>query len=170
MLRKDSIGQLCGGRSFNPSSIAVSTVSVPSGTSVAKVIDLLKADDVKGAVIVVSEVENGTASTDVVGIFTERDYLDKFAGRQGDLSAPVDDYMTPSPTTLSPTDTIDKAIRWMTDGGYRHLPVTDEYGALVGLVSTRDIIAHLSDFFPDAVFNLPPRLDQDQSITTREGG
>ncbi len=143
-------------------------VSAVAGSPLRDVLDLLRGSNSRGGVVVV--VSSASSGAPVVGIFTQRDYLDKIAGVPGQLDEPIDRFMTPSPTTLSPNDTIESAIRWMTDGGYRHLPVTDERGAPVGLVTTRDIIEHLADYFPIDVLNLPPRLSQNESIPTREGG
>jgi CBS domain-containing protein len=73
-----------------------------------------------------------------VGIFTERDVLKLMAARSGgDL--PVDGCMTPHPETVAPSDSVDHAAILMIHGGFRHLPVLDG-GALIGLVSMRDVI------------------------------
>jgi CBS domain-containing protein len=106
----------------------------------------------------------------VTGIFTERDYLDKLAGVTVDLDRPIDEFMTPDPQAVSPDDTIDTVMKLMTKGGYRHLPVVAADGSVVGLVSSRDIIEHFAEFFPVEIYNLPPRLHQDQAINSREGG
>lgn len=143
-------------------------VTVVAGAPLREALDLLRGSNSRGGAVIVVSTADSEAS--VVGIFTQRDYLDKLADVSGQLEEPIDRFMTASPTTLSPDDTVDTAIRWMTEGGYRHLPVTDEQGAPVGLVTTRDIIEHLADYFPSDVLNLPPRLNQDESIPTREGG
>ena len=60
----------------------------------------------------------------------------------------------------------------MTRKGYRHLPIVDEKGDLQGVVSARDIIGYLAEFFPMEIYNLPPSTtqEQDQVFDTREGG
>ena len=143
-------------------------VTVARGASLREAIDLLRGDAGKGAVLV---VEGESLSASVVGIFTERDYLDKIAGVDGLLERRIDDFMSANPRVLRPTDTVAHAIRLMTEGGYRHLPVVEgEARAPIGLVSTRDIATHLAEHFPMEVLNLPPRLDQDQPFMAREGG
>jgi CBS domain-containing protein len=143
-------------------------VTVVAGAPLREALNLLRGSNSRGGAVVVVSTAGSDAT--VVGIFTQRDYLDKLADLSGQLDEPIDRFMTASPTTLSPDDTVDTAIRWMTEGGYRHLPVTDERGAPVGLVTTRDIIGHLADYFPNDVLNRPPRLSQGESIPTREGG
>ncbi|MCZ6794837.1 MAG: CBS domain-containing protein [Planctomycetota bacterium] len=144
---------------------------VKRGSPLREALTLLQEKDSRGAALVVEEKEGGEGpERKPVGIFTERDYLDKLAGVPTDLDRPIDEYMTANPQTVLAEDTCDVALRLMTKGGYRHLPVVDRDGALVGLVSTRDIVVHLAEFFPMEVYNLPPRLHQNHTISPREGG
>ena len=110
-----------------------------------------------------------------VGIFTERDYLDKLVTLEADdwLNVkynPVERHMTEGLQSLSMEEPLDRAIQLMTKRGYRHLPIVDEAGGLFGIISARDIIAYLAEYFPMEIYNLPPSLDQDQVFDTREGG
>lgn len=76
---------------------------------------------------------------DVVGILTERDVL-RAAGSEGDLLATqVRDWMTRTPTTADADTSTADAITVMLDGGFRHLPVTQD-DEIVGIVSLRDLI------------------------------
>lgn len=104
----------------------------------------------------------------LAGIFTERDYLDKLAGQPELESEPIERFMTASPKTLSGEGTVGDAIRWMTEGGYRHIPILSEDGACKGTVSVRNIVEFISEHFPEEVYNLPPNLKQ--QISTQEGG
>lgn len=80
----------------------------------------------------------------LVGILTERDYLRKVVGVEGEYAyRPLREVMTPDPETLSPTDPIAVALQKMDVGGYRHLPVVEEDGRPVGIVSARDLIRHI---------------------------
>lgn len=47
--------------------------------------------------------------------------------------------MTPAPTTIRATTTVAEAAGLMAARGLRHLPVTDDAGQLVGIVSDRDL-------------------------------
>jgi CBS domain-containing protein len=64
--------------------------------------------------------------------------------------------MTSDPETLRPDDRIAWALNLMHMGGYRHVPLTDEAGRPVGVVSVKDIVDFIVDLFPAAVLNLPP--------------
>jgi CBS domain-containing protein len=81
-----------------------------------------------------------------VGIFSERDALRKIDPEAPDVAArPVSEFMTPHPQTLVADAKIAFAVQRMDLGGYRHLPVVGEQGNLVGIISTRDILRHLTD-------------------------
>lgn len=81
----------------------------------------------------------------LVGILTERDYLRKVIGIVADYAhRPVKDYMTPDPETVGADDLLAVALEKMDVGGYRHLPVVEEDGRPVGLVSVRDVIRHIT--------------------------
>lgn len=82
----------------------------------------------------------------VVGIFTERDVLNKVTpDREAMMSVAVSELMTPNPETVLPDDSILVAINRMGDGGYRHLPLVDADGALKGILSGRDILSYVAD-------------------------
>src|SRR5947209_1407958 len=81
----------------------------------------------------------------LVGILTERDYLRKVVGVVADyVHQPIKDVMTPKPETVGPEDKLGRAMQMMDVGGYRHLPVVEEDGVPVGLVSVRDVIRHIT--------------------------
>jgi CBS domain-containing protein len=78
------------------------------------------------------------------GIFSERDLLtrvaDKYAACQ---NAPVRDFMTPKPETVTSDDTLAFAVHKMDVGGYRHLPVLTN-GKPTGVISARDLLHHIT--------------------------
>ena len=78
----------------------------------------------------------------LVGVLTERDFLTKVAGSPGFHDLPLADFMTPQPETVTATDPLAFALGKMAGGGYRHLPVV-EAGHPVGVVSVRDVLAHI---------------------------
>ncbi len=164
-------------------------VTTPRSTPMSEVVQLLRKKSV--VVVVESEAdEKRTGASDAapgdgpeavasrprpVGIFTERDYLDKLVTLEADdwLNVkynPVERHMTEGLQSLSMDEPLDGAIQLMTKRGYRHLPIVDEAGGLFGMISARDIIAYLAEYFPMEIYNLPPSLDQEQVFDTREGG
>ena len=104
----------------------------------------------------------------LVGIFTERDVLQRVVGVPGVTGQPVADWMTANPDTVTVNDPIRKALRLMQRGGYRNVPIVDASGRAVGCVRHKDILGYLAEHCPQQVLNLPP--DPDQVAETREGG
>jgi CBS domain-containing protein len=47
--------------------------------------------------------------------------------------------MTPSPLTMQPTDTVSQAVDVLDTMNIRHLPIVDDRGHLVGMLSDRDL-------------------------------
>jgi CBS domain-containing protein len=44
----------------------------------------------------------------------------------------------------------------MSEGGYRHIPLVDDDGRPVGMVSIRDLVDFLVELFPEKVHCMPP--------------
>src|SRR5687767_11490582 len=84
----------------------------------------------------------------LVGIFTERDFLNRVVATRLDTSLPVGGVMTSDPKTISRNDSVSKAVELMGSGGYRHLPVLGEDGQPVGVLSVKDIVHYLVEYFP----------------------
>jgi CBS domain-containing protein len=103
----------------------------------------------------------------LVGIFTERDVLNKLFGAAVDEDAGIERFMTRDPEVLSVDDTLGDAVRLMTENGYRHVPLVDRAGKRAGLVAARDIVRYIAEHFPAEVVNLPPKLHQ--TFVTPEG-
>ncbi|MEX0676697.1 MAG: CBS domain-containing protein [Pirellulales bacterium] len=81
-----------------------------------------------------------------IGIFSERDALRKIGAEIAAAAArPVREFMTPNPQTLVADAKIAFAVQRMDLGGYRHLPIVGPRGELVGIISARDILRHLTE-------------------------
>jgi CBS domain-containing protein len=91
----------------------------------------------------------------IVGIFTERDLMQRVLAPERDLTTPIVECMTPNPVIVDPKDPISVAIRRMIEGGYRHLPVVHD-GKPLGILSVKRIVHYLVEHFPSTVYNLPP--------------
>ncbi|HMC82296.1 MAG TPA: CBS domain-containing protein [Candidatus Polarisedimenticolia bacterium] len=80
----------------------------------------------------------------LVGIFTERDALDKVAGEPINPAAiPIRELMTPNPETLKEDDVLAFALHRMAVGHYRHIPILRD-GRPIGFVSVRGILSYLA--------------------------
>ena len=82
----------------------------------------------------------------VTGIFSERDVLMRLGADAAEhLDSPVSQWMTPNPRTLKTSDLIAFALQRMDLGHYRHVPIVDEEGSPVGIISVRDILRYLTE-------------------------
>jgi CBS domain-containing protein len=77
----------------------------------------------------------------LIGILTERDLIKAMAARVHSSEARVREWMTGDPITATVDTDVDEAAQVMVEHGFRHLPVLDEQGRLVGLVSLRRVVA-----------------------------
>lgn len=82
----------------------------------------------------------------LVGIVTERDLVYLVATGKVDLARdyPVWQIMTENPITASPEESVLEALVKMSEARIRHLPVVDEAGKPVGVISYRDIMSVIS--------------------------
>jgi CBS domain-containing protein len=105
--------------------------TVDAGDSVADAARIMAEADV-GAVIV---VEDGQVS----GIVTDRDIAVRAVAEGRDpSSAKASEIATGSPTTLSPDDSVDDAVKAMEEQNVRRLPVVED-GRPAGIVSLGDV-------------------------------
>jgi len=75
----------------------------------------------------------------LAGIVTERDVLRAVAAGRVE-GTDVGAWMTPGPETIAPSDSTAYAASVMIHGGFRHLPVVDDGGTPLGIVSIRDLV------------------------------
>lgn len=93
----------------------------------------------------------------LTGIFTERDLLTRVVGQNLDPRATtLGAVMTRDPEALTPQDRVCYAVNRMSVAGYRTIPLVDEAGRPVGIVTVHDFIKWLAHLFPEAVLNLRP--------------
>jgi CBS domain-containing protein len=135
------------------------TLIVESGTPVRDVFQLMRAKD-KGSVLV-------CRGDKLAGIFTERDAL-KLMAAGASLDGVIDEVMVQDPTTIHRSASIAAAIKQMSQGGFRRLPIVDDNDSLVGWVKVSGILHYIIDFFPETVFNLPPEPSH-EIMSEREG-
>ena len=120
-----------------------------SSTSLAETIRLMQTDR-RGCVLL---VEAGR----LAGIFTERDVLLKIAGRDINLDrTPVAAAMTRDPMTFTPDASVAQALNRMVVEGFRHIPVVDDDLRPLFVISMRNLIEYLSEFYVRDVLNVPP--------------
>ncbi len=111
-------------------------LSVPPDTSALEVIGKMKAAGV-GCTLV---LEGGN----LVGIFTERDLLNKLTGQDAlPGSTTVKELMSPNPEILSETDSVATAVNKMSMGRYRHIPVRKADGSY-SVTSIKHVLKYIA--------------------------
>ncbi|MCB9832888.1 MAG: CBS domain-containing protein [Planctomycetes bacterium] len=135
-------------------------ITIPPETSLRGAVRRMKEAGI-GSVL----IEDGGRLT---GIFTERDLLMRVVDEGLDLDrTPVAEVMSREPQTLRLSDAVSFAINMMSEGGLRHVPVTDQGGRPRHVVSVRDLARWLADCHPERVRNLPP---EPGFASSRHGG
>jgi len=87
----------------------------------------------------------------VAGMFTERDVLAKFAlsGRRASQT-PVREMMSPIVEMATEETTAAEAFKVMLERHYRHLPIVDDKGKVLGILSIRNILeARIDDLLAE---------------------
>jgi CBS domain-containing protein len=75
-----------------------------------------------------------------IGIVTERDVLRAVARGRVPWNTRILDVMTADPVSIPPDMETSEAIRIMIEGGFRHLPISQDGSTLDGLVSLRELL------------------------------
>ena len=81
----------------------------------------------------------------LLGVVTERDLRGAIARGEDLDSTQVSSVMAIEPDTFDPDLDVWDAAAWIAESGYRHLPVVDDEGVLLGVVSLRDLLKALVD-------------------------
>ena len=85
--------------------------------------------------------------TTAAGILSERDIVRELANVGSVcMEQPVSAYMTSKLVTCSIEATAQQILGMMTEGRFRHMPVVEENGTMIGLVTLGDVVkAQLSE-------------------------
>ena len=104
----------------------------------------------------------------LAGIFTSRDFLNRIAAERADPAAiALGEVMTAAPRTLRPRDPVAFAINWMAIEGFRNVPIVDDDGEVLGVLTVWDVMRHLGEMFDDIEATpkpTPPKSDISEVI------
>lgn len=81
-----------------------------------------------------------TDGSSISGIVSERDLVRAFSDHSDAYSLTVSEIMTSEVFVAPPDAHVDELMQIMTDRRFRHIPVTDDAGSLLGIVSIGDIV------------------------------
>lgn len=108
-------------------------VTAAPGMSVREVVKLMSIARV-GAVPVLD-------GKTVVGIFSERDIMTRVVDRDLDpKDIVIEEVMTPNPFMVEADCPLREALNIMMTRNFRHLPIKDSEGVMIGIVSSRDFL------------------------------
>ena len=109
---------------------------------VSDVAQLMKDEDI-GPVLIVDDSNDGKR---LVGIVTDRDLAIKVVGEGRDpQNTRVEDVMTESLVTVRASDDVQSAMQAMAQNQLRRIPVVDDSGQLVGIISQADVATRLNE-------------------------
>jgi len=109
--------------------------SVTAATTVRAAVDVMR--DARVGAVVVLEGER------VAGIFTERDVMLRVVGAGLDpLTTTVSSVMVSNPVSVTPAARRAEALELMLTNHFRHLPITDDAGKAIGMLSIRNVLAN----------------------------
>ncbi|QLG29649.1 CBS domain-containing protein (plasmid) [Halorarum halophilum] len=91
-----------------------------------------------GSVIVVDD-DGGLA-----GILTSTDFVRIVAERRPKDETPVSEYMTTDVVTATAQDVVTDVADAMLDHGVHHIPIVSDEDGVIGIVTTTDIAAYVS--------------------------
>ena len=124
--------------------------TIGASDSIAKVLQVMAQNGVGCAMIM------DASTSRLAGIFTESDFLYRVVLPKLDVNQPIQGVMTSTPKVVQSSASVFQAIQIMEKGRIRHLPVLADDGSLTGVISLKEIIHYLVEYFPATVYNLPP--------------
>ena len=115
-------------------------LSVVPTDPVWRAAEIMKYEDI-GGVPVVSD----KATSQLVGLITDRDITIRCIARRHGSGCLVHEHMTPQPLhTVHPDSDVGDVVRKMEAAEVRRIPVVDDQGILVGIVAERDLAMKLA--------------------------
>ncbi|GAB6947422.1 hypothetical protein JCM16161A_15520 [Vulcanisaeta sp. JCM 16161] len=117
-------------------------ITVRDDEPLTKVIKIMNERNI-GSIIITDE--EGKA----IGVFTERDLLRLVANNISLDALTVGDVMTRNVIVVEEDASLIKAVHIMAKHGIRHLPIIDEGGKVIGIISIRDAAIALARLLVD---------------------
>lgn len=123
-------------------------ITLDASAAIRRAAELMRERDV-GDVLVVRDGE-------LLGIVTDRDIVVRAVAASADLEAPVGEICSGDLATVSPDAPLDAARDRMRKRAVRRVPVVDDDGAPVGILSLGDLAIELAPHSPLNRINTTP--------------
>jgi CBS domain-containing protein len=118
--------------------------TVTPETSVSEAARIMKEEDI-GIIPVVERVGGAETRGRLVGVITDRDIAIRHVAEGRGSDAPVRDVMSGGVITCTPDDSVDTVMELMGREQVRRVPIVDDRGSLVGVVSQADLARKAND-------------------------
>jgi CBS domain-containing protein len=118
--------------------------TVSPDAAVSEAARLMKEEDV-GIVPVVERIGGAETRGRLVGVVTDRDIAVRNVAEGRTSDTPVRDVMSGGVRTASPDDSVESVMALMGREQVRRIPIVDERGSLVGVVSQADLARKAND-------------------------
>ena len=112
--------------------------TVTPDTPVSEAAQLMKEEDI-GMVPVIERVGGAETRGRLVGVITDRDIAIRQVAEGRSSDSPVRDVMSSGVRTANPDDSVESVMELMGNEQVRRIPIVDERGSLVGVVSQADL-------------------------------
>jgi CBS domain-containing protein len=112
--------------------------TVTPDTPVSEAAQLMKEEDI-GMVPVIERVGGAETRGRLVGVITDRDIAIRTVAEGRGVDSPVRDVMSSGVRTATPNDSVESVMEMMGREQVRRVPIVDERGSLVGVVSQADL-------------------------------
>ena len=112
--------------------------TVTPDTPVSEAAQLMKEEDI-GMVPVIERVGGAETRGRLVGVITDRDIAIRTVAEGRASDSPVRDVMSSGVRTATPDDSVESVMELMGREQVRRVPIVDERGSLVGVVSQADL-------------------------------
>lgn len=139
-------------------------VTVPEFDDLMAAAQLMRKKHIGYLVVVQPNVEDGTVTP--VGVITDRDIVIKVIARDTDArSLRVGDVMTRQPVISREDSSVAVALHYMREIGVRRVPVVNQAGRLVGVLSLDDVLDALAEELMDVASAIRHELKVESALS-----
>ena len=129
----------------------------------SKIVSVKRSSSIRTAVSLLAEYRIGALivrdeAGDLCGILSERDIVRWIAKNEDVLAQAVGDVMTGDVVVGVPQDDIISVAHVMTERRFRHLPVIDDNGTVIGMISIGDVMKAQRDEYRGEIDTLETQI------------